>query len=296
MPTLLPRLSNLGQSLARRTLAFIGGQGKSGTTWVERLVDAHPQAACLGEGHFAEGLGRLLYRALDEYNQLLATNNRRFPELEDFPGIGAGDAAELVRAALLLQFDAIARRKPGAVAVAVRTPSELSWLTELHRSFPQARFVHVIRDPRDVAVSMWWHGERLEPGRLALAHGSPAGLAQVLVPQWARHVQAVRTAAADRGAALHEIRYEDLHRQAQTSAAALFGFLGLPADARTCAHCLEQASFSRLSGRSPGHTDAGSHFRQGTSGQWRGTLPAAPPQGWPEPVRTTLESLHYPTG
>ena len=175
MSTLLPRLSDIGQSLAGCTLAFVGGQGKSGTTWVERLIDAHPQAACLGEGHFAEGLGRLLYRALDEYNQLLAGNNRRFPELEDFPGIDAADAAELVRAALLLQFAAIARRKPGigAGTVAVRTPSELNWLAQLHQAFPKARFIHVIRDPRDVAVSMWWHGERLEPGRLALAHGSP---------------------------------------------------------------------------------------------------------------------------
>lgn len=294
MTRLLPRLSRIDAQLAGATLAFVGGQGKSGTTWVERLIDAHPHAACLGEGHFAEGLGRLLYRALDEYNQLLADNNRRFPELEDFPAFQAGDAGELVRAALLLQFAAIARRNPGATTVAVRTPSELNWLTELHRTFPQARFVHVLRDPRDVAVSMWWHGERLEPGRLALAHGSPAGLAQALVPRWAGHVEHVRAAAKETGAQLHEIRYEDLQCRPGDSAAALFGFLGLADDAATCAQCLEQASFSRLSGRRAGQADAGSHFRQGTSGQWRDSMPAAPPQGWPEAVRATLQSLAYP--
>ncbi|MCK9488433.1 MAG: sulfotransferase [Xanthomonadales bacterium] len=294
MTTLLPRLTDIDRSLAHCTLALVGGQGKSGTTWVERLIDAHPQAACLGEGHFAEGLGRLLYRALDEYNQLLADNNRRFPELEDFPGIDADDAGELVRAALLLQFAAIARRKPGAGTVAVRTPSELNWLAELQRAFPQARFVHVIRDPRDVAVSVWWHRERLEPGRLALAHGSPTGLAQTLVPGWAKHIESVRAAARKCDAALHEIRYEDLQQQPEASAAALFGFLGLPAGPQMCRNSLDQASFSRLSGRPAGQNDPASHFRQGTSGQWRDTMSAAPPQGWPEPVQATLESLAYP--
>ena len=227
-------------------MAFVGGQGKSGTTWVERLIDAHPHAACLGEGHFAEGLGRLLYRALDEYNQLLADNNRRFPELEDFPAFQAEDAGELVRAALLLQFAAIARRNPGATTVAVRTPSELNWLTELHRTFPQARFVHVLRDP---ARCRGLHVVARAPGAgpAGLAHGSPAGLAQALVPRWARHVarararrkpapactkSATKTCSAARGERRRPVRVP-----------------GPGNDAATCGQCLEQASFSRLSGR-----------------------------------------------
>lgn len=295
MATLLPRLVSTATHLSSRTLAFVGGQGKSGTTWVEKLIDAHPQAACLGEGHFAEGLGRVLYQALDAYNGRVISNNQRFPELEDFPGFSADDAAELVRAALLLQFARIAERNRDAQVIAVRTPSELNWLRELHGALPAARFVHVLRDPRDVVMSMWWHSERLEPGRMARDNGTPAGLALKLVPRWAQHVAHVRDTAGQTGAHLHEVRYEDLHAQSQRTVQSLFEFLGLDAGPTHCKACVEAASFSRLSGRDVGQTDVNSHFRTGIMGQWQGAIPAAPVQGWPRAVAAVLESLDYST-
>ena len=30
------------------------GAPKSGTTWLQRLLDAHPEVCCSGEGHFVE--------------------------------------------------------------------------------------------------------------------------------------------------------------------------------------------------------------------------------------------------
>ena len=293
MSTLLPRLFRTATHLSSRTLAFVGGQGKSGTTWVEKLIDAHPQAACLGEGHFAEGLGRVLYQALDAYNGLITSNNQRFHELEDFPTFSADDAAELVRAALLMQFSRIAERNREAQVIAVRTPSELNWLRELNDAFPTARFVHVLRDPRDVAMSMWWHSERLEPGRMARDNETPGGLALKLVPRWAQHVAHVRDTAVQIGAHLLEVRYEDLHGESQRTVQALFEFLGLDADPVLCKSCVERASFSRLSGRDVGQIDVNSHFRTGTTNQWQGTIPAGPAQGWPREVAMVLKSLGY---
>ena len=289
----LPRIDRAASRLAGRRLAFIGGQGKSGTTWIERLVDAHPQAACLGEGHFAAGLGRAVHDAVEGYNRYLVANNARFPELEPFPGLDPEAGIELVRAALLLQFERILERSPDAALVAVRTPSELAWIAQLRAVFPQARFVHVLRDPRDVAVSLWWHGERLQPGSMRDRHGDPAGLARELVPQWARHVAHVRETAAGCGAALHELRYEALAAEPGGTAAALFGFLGLDASATVVDACVEAASFERLSGRAPGTVDAKSHFRSGVAGAWRNELPGAPAGGWPRAVAAILGSLGY---
>jgi hypothetical protein len=292
----LARLDAARDALAGAGLAFVGGQGKSGTTWVERLLDSHPDAACLGEGHFAAGLGRRLYAALEEYNRLVVSNNARFAELEDFPAMDGEAMADLVRVALMLQFAQIAQRRPGARVVAVRTPSELDWLRQLAQLVPNAVFVHVLRDPRDVAVSLWFHGERLARGSMVREHGTPARLATRLVPGWARHVLNVRQAAADASARLHEVRYERLIQDGPVEAAALFEALGLDSSDARVAQALEACRFEKLSGgRQPGQSDAGSHFRSGTAGGWSSHMPAAPEGGWPVDVAELLDSLGYAT-
>lgn len=290
----LARLDAARDALAGARLAFVGGQGKSGTTWVERLIDAHPDAACLGEGHFADGLGRRLYAALEDYNRLVLANNARFPELEDFPAMEAEGVADVVRVALLMQFARIAQRRPGARLVAVRTPSELDWLRQLAQLLPQAVFVHVVRDPRDVAVSLWFHGERLAPGSMTREHGTPARLAARLVPGWARHVLGVRQAARDSAAPLHEVRYERLLEDGAVEAAGVFDALGLDSAATPVAKALDACRFEKLSGgRRPGQSDASSHFRSGTARQWTSHMPAAPEGGWPDDVAGLLDSLGY---
>src|ERR1700722_16518864 len=39
-------------ALRRKQLFFIGGAAKSGTTWLQLLLDRHPAISCNGEGHF----------------------------------------------------------------------------------------------------------------------------------------------------------------------------------------------------------------------------------------------------
>ncbi|MEO8741795.1 MAG: sulfotransferase, partial [Lysobacteraceae bacterium] len=255
---LLPSILAAEKCLGSVRLAFIGGQGKSGTTWVERLIDAHPQAACLGEGHFADGLGRQVYEALAEYNRFIEYNNAQFPELEDFPQFAANDAIELVRAALLLQFQRIAMRNSDARVVAVRTPSELNRVTELSTMLPQALFVNVLRDPRDVAISLWWHGERLAPGSMRQRHGSPEMLARTLVPNWAAHLAHVRGLDAALQGRVFEVRYERLLDSPLVETEALFAFLGLAHTPEDCSVAMTACRFERFSGgRAPGQVDAG---------------------------------------
>src|SRR5690606_15676114 len=139
--------------------------------------------------------------------------------------------------------------------------------------------------------SLWWHGERLQPGSMQARHRDIAGLASELVPRWARHVAHVRDTAARSGATLHQVRYEALNAVPVDTAAALFPFLGLASDAGSVSASLEAASFEQLSGRQRGEVDPGSHFRSGVAGAWRGQLPPAPADGWPGDVGSTLESL-----
>lgn len=277
-----------------RRLCFVGGQGKSGTTWVQLLLDAHPEVSALGEGLLAGALAAPLYSVGTQYAQAVAANNARFPELPDFPMPDAADRDALAHVALALALDRLVARKPAATVLAERSPENIGRIAEFHALFPQARFIHVLRDPRDVAVSLWFHGERLAPGSMVDRHGSIAALAATLVPHWARMVSAARAAARGCHAKMLELRYEDLHAKPQAACRRLFDFLGVDADAATVDTALAAADFEKLSGRRRGQMDASSHFRSGMAGGWRDALPAWTPAGLDAESLAVLASLGYP--
>ncbi|MGP1273652.1 MAG: hypothetical protein ACTS22_10000, partial [Phycisphaerales bacterium] len=60
--------------LDRLTVAFVVGPMKSGTTWMCRSVNAHPEAVCRDESHIAEWLWPRLDDALREYDERLHDN------------------------------------------------------------------------------------------------------------------------------------------------------------------------------------------------------------------------------
>ena len=50
-------------ALFGKQLFFIGGAAKSGTTWLQVLLDAHPSVSCTGENHFVTHLFPTLRKA-----------------------------------------------------------------------------------------------------------------------------------------------------------------------------------------------------------------------------------------
>ena len=293
MSSPLARLSATADAVASRQLVFVGGQGKSGTTWVQLLLDAHPDVSAHGEALLAEVLGPVAFQLAAHYNERLAANNAHFPELEDFPRLDAVDADTLAAAALLPQLGKLVERKPNARVLAERTPSNIEHLGALAALFPHGRFVHVIRDPRDVAISLWWHARRIGDSKLLAGYGSPTALAAALLPRWARLIRAARDAARQTGAALHELRYEDLLATPHEAASELFRFVGADAEPALVQAALAAADFETLTGRSRGDEVRGSHFRAGTAGQWREAMAGALP-GITAEDEALLKSLGYP--
>ncbi len=95
-----------------------------------------------------------------------------------------------------------------------KTPAYLTELALLAELYPRARFVHLVRDPRDCALSS------------QDAWGStPLRTAQ----EWADRVRTCRAAGARLGAErFHELRYEDLLTDVRGRLGDLFAFLGVP--------------------------------------------------------------------
>jgi hypothetical protein len=94
-----------------------------------------------------------------------------------------------------------------------KTPHYVAHVPLLADLFPRARFVHIVRDPRDCASSAekaWGN--------------SPLRTAQ----EWTDQVTAGRAAGARLGPArYHELRYEDLLADVQGTLRGIFDFLGV---------------------------------------------------------------------
>jgi len=68
-----------------RQIFFVGGAPKSGTTWLQVLLDCHPQISCSGEGHFVGHLLPRLKSALESHNRFtIGKSESVFRELRAF--------------------------------------------------------------------------------------------------------------------------------------------------------------------------------------------------------------------
>ena len=185
---------------------FIVGAMRSGTTLLRLMLASHPRLAIPPESHFlpelvefeasSGGLARHRQRVIE---WLIA--HRR---LADF-NLGAEWVRETLsaldpfttRSIASVLFAEYARRE-GKARWGDKTPRYRSFFPQLHGVFPEAKFIHVLRDGRDTALSAW--RARFGPKTWAAA-----------VYDWR---DAVRDAwagarALPRGSLL-EIRYEDL--------------------------------------------------------------------------------------
>ncbi len=139
---------------------FVVGVPRSGTTLLRLMLDAHSLMAIPPETHFIPKLIRLVEKSKGDARAEaieLVTNHRRWPDYEldpdDYasrlPTDGQLDATTAVRAF----YDAYAasESKP---RWGEKTPQYLRMMGRIQRALPEARFVHIIRDGRDVAVSL----------------------------------------------------------------------------------------------------------------------------------------------
>jgi hypothetical protein len=110
-----------------------------------------------------------------------------------------------------------------------KTPAYVRRIPTLHALWPEARFVHIIRDGRDVCLSVlnWKKAERTA-GRYASWEEDPVSTTALW---WERKVRKAREDGAALGPGLyHETLYEDLVGDPERECERLCGFLGVPYD------------------------------------------------------------------
>lgn len=135
---------------------FIVGSARSGTTFLRLTMNAHPRVAVPPESRFITELheGRDTVD-VDEFLQRLS-GHKRF-EAWELPieavrtrlgGRTRVSYADAIGAAYLAYAEAHGKERWGD-----KTPRYVENIPELAALFPEARFIHLIRDGRDVALS-----------------------------------------------------------------------------------------------------------------------------------------------
>ncbi|MDB5071556.1 MAG: sulfotransferase [Candidatus Eremiobacteraeota bacterium] len=234
---------------------LVGGDHRSGTTLVSVILDSHPELVMGPELDFLEPTD--LGPHLCECCRLLLADDPRVRGA----GVGARDPQyaagvqlakqslrfgvpydvllELAEAAMrrtgsdlrrfderLVLIDAIGRYRAAATRKprwGIKIQREIAQAGRFAAHWPGARFVHVVRDGRDVAASH-------------LRGGRPWGYRSIeeAASGWAGVVDAAaRTVAPDD---IFELRYEDLVADPPGALRPLFAFLGLGWDPRVLHH------------------------------------------------------------
>jgi uncharacterized membrane protein YkvA (DUF1232 family) len=193
----------------------IGGCGSSGTTLVRHILNRHPAIFCGPES-------TLFLSRITSPDDLADRFGFERPEVSGWR------RAARSRVEFIERFQRACLARSGKQLWADKTPENLRCFPQIRRRFPQAKFVHVIRDGRDVACSLrqarWMSLEKITGGA---DRASPEAF-EACVRYWAERVRFGRGLAGD--PRYHEVRYEDLLARPQETLKALTAFLGVPWD------------------------------------------------------------------
>jgi hypothetical protein len=204
----------------------VGGCGRSGTTLLRMMLDSHPRICCGPESSVFRR------RALDP-DALADRFGLARPDVR-----AIHDSAES-RPAFIEAFAALCLQASDKARWAEKTPRNISRIGAIFNFFPDVRFVHVLRDGRDVACSLRTHPRhKVVDGKLVpLDTWKPlAGCAR----RWRDDIECSRPWWSD--PRYYTLRYEELVRQPESVLRRLMVFLGEPWDDVMLAHAGGSAS------------------------------------------------------
>ena len=259
------------------SLFFVCGTGKCGSTWLQLLLDAHPDIICRGEAHLITDLVKPVLEAVDAYNMAITTKGGRLADAEyERADHLKFSIEEMIQFSRYLGLQIFSRWKGDSPirCIGDKTPGNLDTLPMLNRIFPEAKFVHIIRDGRDTAVSLWHFNMKLNIGKNLSTYGNFSGFVKFFTHSRKDRISLARQQMTDIGIhKYHEVRYEDLLHYPHETLAKLLKFLQMEHSSSTLEHCFEVTQFEKLSGgRKSGEEDTESFYRKGIIGDWKNTF------------------------
>jgi hypothetical protein len=220
----------------RPPVPFIVGVGRSGTTMLRLMLDAHPELTIPPETHFVpELIDAIEAGASPEQAVSGMTAVRQWGDLHTEPEevlerwrrLDPFEAGPALRA-----FYEIFPERQGKSRYGEKTPAYVKNMLKIESVLPEARFIHVIRDGRDVALSRW---------KRTLGDKDPAPASRV-AETWARRIRRAQRHGRKLSHYM-ELRYEDLVTDTEPNLRRICDYLELewdPAILRYYEHAAER--------------------------------------------------------
>lgn len=202
---------------------FVIGAPRSGTSWLHQMLAAHPAIAGLGATEltvFSRYLAPWVYNFEVEKRENAAGKwSQGLPVL-----LSDAEFEAHMRSLVDAVYTRLHERTPGATHLIDKHPNYSNHLAIIDRLLPQSRFIHIIRDGREVAVSMMSARRRV---------GHSPGEVRSAAREWHRCVTNARAYASRLGQDRYlEVRYEDLMKNTAAELRRAFDHCGIAVDDR----------------------------------------------------------------
>jgi hypothetical protein len=286
--------TQLGNSIDQATgpisYFFITGAHKSGTTWVMRIMNHHPEVSVKEEGVFVGYKNSVdSWLNTETIRNWCSDRPRRKIWLRDYDDL---DVMKAIKRGIIKELMKTILWQPGITAIGDKSPLfYCKGSKELADIFPDAKYYNIIRDGRDVAISHMFHILRLrhysflpedeDSDRLDLIadyfiRGIGKKTSLLTEPslrnfarKWKTSIEGAQLAKDSFGDNYFEIRYENLLEYRNSIIRDVFEHLGVNHSTEIVNECVAANDFLKASGRQPGVEDRSSFYRKGISGDWR---------------------------
>ena len=212
---ILTKLSLLSQNVKNVSdldVILIAGCPRSGTTLARALIGMHPGIACpQSECYFLT-----LLKSPDVLKSIF---NFSAEEINNFKKIFNEDATSFAEHVLKFYM-----QKEKKQFVALKAPIYVTIVDEIFKHFPNMKFIHCIRDGRDVVCSLrTFPKRRFVKGEIVPTNiKNPFG---ACIKKWISHVKLGRRwMDSDQ---YFEVKYEDLVNNTQIAMKKIFDFIGV---------------------------------------------------------------------
>lgn len=275
---------------------FIVSCGRSGSTLLRSMFDSHPEIAVPGESYFITKLmpRRPLYeqtgfdaaRFIDDVVTLNWTHRVDEPTWVDRWGIDRDVLRDCVLAAEPRSYAEAVRRVfrcyadwRGKRIYGDKTPAYIASIDEIGDLLPESRFVHLVRDGRNVALAF-----------RSAAFG-PRSIEENAL-HWKSRTMAGRTSGLRLGPDRYlEVKYEDLVRDPEASLRRVCEWLGVPFDVRMLDHT--ESAKGILLGFEQAHANVVSKKVQKGLRDWRKQMSAREADRFEIVAADALEAFGY---
>jgi hypothetical protein len=252
-----------------KQLFFCFGLPKSGTTFLQRTLNLHPEISCPPEHQF-DFLAENFKRLLDHYDQ-----ERQVVDLRT-GGQGIIPMSEAIQLKLfsytvnnMIWESAKEKRIAGANDNAI-----INRIEGYDVLFNSPKFIAIFRNPIDTAISAWHHNMKLaeeennERHKLLMTqHGGFEGWIKYVAKIFSSSVQTCMNFSAK-----HEniilVRYEDLINDKKANLIRIFNFLGASTDEQVLGTVISESSFDTMKESSTRKE----FFRSGSTDMGKGVI------------------------